>query len=131
MLSSMIQHKVNRWKKRSKRDLLLIFLCSLCLFFASYLKDHLGDIPANAMAFGMFSGTGTRHSYYSVKPEHFAPMLESLVWTFRQLLGDKYTDRTKVAWSKAFQSCASVMKKAMEEVILFSSSLWLFISKVF
>lgn len=51
------------------------------------------------------------HAAIGIKPEHFAPMLEALMDTFRQTLGDDFTVEAESAWRIAFAAISARMIK--------------------
>ena len=44
-----------------------------------------------------------RHSRYGVNLEHYPQFGEALLWTFEQILENKFTFETRLAWQKAYQ----------------------------
>jgi len=60
-------------------------------------------------------GLGVRHQVYGVKPDHFRIMYTSLVRTFAQILGDKFTSEHKKAWSCLYNWVIDAMQRSMRE----------------
>lgn len=50
-----------------------------------------------------------RHVHYGVKPEHYAPVGEALIWTLAQGLGPDFTDEVKNAWLAAYGVLSATM----------------------
>jgi hemoglobin-like flavoprotein len=46
---------------------------------------------------------GERHAVLNVKPEHFPPFGEALMWTLESFLREDFTPETRRAWQEAFQ----------------------------
>ena len=53
-----------------------------------------------------------RHVEYGVKPEHYAPVGESLIWTVEKGLGDAFDAETKAAWLAAYTTLSGAMINA-------------------
>ncbi|MEO1292767.1 MAG: globin family protein [Pseudomonadota bacterium] len=53
-----------------------------------------------------------RHVGYGVKPEHYAPVGESLIWTLEKGLEDAFTPEVKEAWLAAYGALSGVMIEA-------------------
>lgn len=69
------------------------------------LKDIAGILPAaEALA--------VRHNDYGVKPEHYAPVGEALIWTLEQGLGPDFTPAVRDAWITAYTTLSQVMISA-------------------
>lgn len=59
---------------------------------------------------------GKRHFMkHKVKPEHFQPVGESLLWTLKEGLGEIYTHDVEVAWSTIYGILADVMIEGGKE----------------
>lgn len=67
------------------------------------MLDH-PDSMAAAM-----SSLGERHAGYGVRPQHFTPFKESLMWGLERVLGDTFTDDLRAAWSELFDMMARMM----------------------
>ncbi len=50
-----------------------------------------------------------KHVEYGVKPEHYQPVGEALIWTLDQGLGAEFTEDTKTAWVEAYTTLSGVM----------------------
>ncbi len=55
------------------------------------------------------SALARRHVSYGVKPSHYAPVGEALLWTLEQGLGDAWTAETAAAWTAAYQTLSGFM----------------------
>lgn len=53
-----------------------------------------------------------RHLDYGVKPEHYEPVGEALLWTLEQGLGDAFDHPTREAWEAAYDLLTKVMIEA-------------------
>jgi hemoglobin-like flavoprotein len=58
---------------------------------------------------------GKRHAGYNVRPEHFALVGDSFLWTLEQAFGPAFTPELKSAWTEAYLLLAGVMQEAMQE----------------
>lgn len=66
------------------------------------LKDLPSILPAaEALA--------VKHNDYGVKPEHYAPVGEALIWTLEQGLGPDFTPETRQSWIAAYGALSGVM----------------------
>jgi methyl-accepting chemotaxis protein len=45
---------------------------------------------------------GERHAVLDVRPEHYRPFGEALMWTLALLLRDEFTPETRRAWQEAY-----------------------------
>lgn len=52
---------------------------------------------------------GTGHAALGVKPEHFDPMRDALIDTFRARLGERFTPEAAAAWCRAYDEIAAAM----------------------
>lgn len=50
-----------------------------------------------------------KHVAYGVKPEHYVPVGEALIWTLDKGLGDDFTPETQQAWLAAYSTLSAVM----------------------
>lgn len=50
-----------------------------------------------------------RHVTYGVRPAHYKPVGEALIWTLRNGLGDEFTAATEAAWTKAYGTLSNAM----------------------
>lgn len=66
------------------------------------LKDLPSILPAaEALA--------VKHNGYGVKPEHYKPVGEALIWTLEQGLKDEFTPETRSAWIDAYTTLSGAM----------------------
>ena len=49
------------------------------------------------------------HAAYGVKPEHFHPMGQALIWTMRESLGEAFPEGADIAWEAAYEGLANEM----------------------
>lgn len=63
------------------------------------LDELTGDIIAMAK----------RHEGYGVKPEHYEPVGQALLWTLKTGLGAEWTEELKEAWTKCYGIVANAM----------------------
>jgi nitric oxide dioxygenase len=49
------------------------------------------------------------HAAYGVKPEHFHPMGQALIWTMQQALGEDFPEGASAAWEAAYDHLAQEM----------------------
>jgi nitric oxide dioxygenase len=54
----------------------------------------------------------TRHAGYRVRPEHYRPFGEALVWALGQGLGPAFDDETSAAWVAAYDHLTDLMTGA-------------------
>ena len=59
---------------------------------------------------------GRNHSGYGVKPEHYQPVAEALLWTLERGLGDEWNEDLAAAWTEAYTLLATTMLEAAGEV---------------
>jgi hemoglobin-like flavoprotein len=50
-----------------------------------------------------------RHVAYGVRPEHYTPVGEALIWTLEQGLGADFTPKVRDAWIAAYGTLSAVM----------------------
>lgn len=66
------------------------------------LKDLPSILPAaEALA--------VKHNGYGVRPEHYTPVGEALIWTLEQGLKDDFTPETRSAWIAAYTTLSGAM----------------------
>lgn len=53
-----------------------------------------------------------RHAGYGVKPEHYAAVGTTLIWTLQRGLGDDWTPELANAWQLCYQELSTVMIKS-------------------
>jgi len=56
-----------------------------------------------------------RHAGYGVKPSHFKPVGEALLWTLQQGLGKDWTEEIKEAWQTCYKMLSQTMITAMDK----------------
>lgn len=66
------------------------------------LKDLEAIVPAA-------EGLAKRHVAYGVRPEHYKPVGEALLWTLEKGLGSAFTPEVKAAWTGAYTLLSTVM----------------------
>jgi nitric oxide dioxygenase len=49
------------------------------------------------------------HAAYGVKPEHFEPMGQALIWTMRKSMGEEFPEGAEIAWEIAYDHLAREM----------------------
>ena len=49
------------------------------------------------------------HEGYGVKPEHYGPVKEALLWTLEQGLGNDWNDAVRQAWEVCYDSITQAM----------------------
>jgi hemoglobin-like flavoprotein len=54
-----------------------------------------------------------RHVGYGVKPEHYQPVGEALLWTLEQGLGGDFTPPVRKAWTDTYVTLSGVMQDAV------------------
>jgi hemoglobin-like flavoprotein len=52
---------------------------------------------------------GERHAIFNVKPEHYKPFGDALMWTLAFILMDEFTPDTRRAWEEAYRFMAENM----------------------
>jgi len=55
------------------------------------------------------SALAQRHVGYGVKPGHYAPVGEALLWTLERGLGPQWTQELAAAWAAAYATLSQVM----------------------
>ena len=66
----------------------------------------LHDLPAILPA---ASALAKKHVDYGVKPGHYAPVGEALLWTLERGLGAAWTPQVAAAWASAYATLSSYM----------------------
>jgi hemoglobin-like flavoprotein len=51
----------------------------------------------------------SKHVTYGVRPEHYKPVGEALIWTLEHGLGDDFTPAARAAWIIAYETLSSAM----------------------
>lgn len=54
-------------------------------------------------------GLAVRHVAYGIRPEHYTPVGQALLWTLEQGLGDAFTGETRQAWTGAYTALSGAM----------------------
>jgi hemoglobin-like flavoprotein len=68
--------------------------------------DGLSDLDAVLPA---ASALAKRHVAYGVKPDHYAPVGEALIWTLERGLGAGWTQELAAAWAAAYATLSQFM----------------------
>jgi hemoglobin-like flavoprotein len=55
------------------------------------------------------SALAKRHVAYGVKPDHYAPVGEALLWTLERGLGSAWTQELAAAWAAAYTTLSQFM----------------------
>ena len=55
---------------------------------------------------------GRRHVHYGVKDGDYQSVGAALLWTLEQRLGDEFTSDVRAAWSEAYLTVATIMRRA-------------------
>lgn len=90
------------------------------LLFAADLEEQrakmmstLGSIVAQIHAFDtlrpIVGDLALRHVQYGVRPEHYAPVGEALLWALRQTLDARFTPQVEAAWTRAYEALSAAM----------------------
>ena len=83
-------------------------LISLITFVVHKLND-LDEIMSDVRDLGL------RHKNYNVKPEYFATVGSSLLWTLENKLGNLWDEEAKQAWLTMYSTLSKTMIEAMQE----------------
>jgi len=54
------------------------------------------------------------HAAFGVKPEHFQPMGQSLIWAMRKTMGENFPEGAAAAWEAAYELLALEMVQMAE-----------------
>jgi nitric oxide dioxygenase len=68
--------------------------------------NGLSDLPSILPA---AEALAIRHVSFGVRPEHYAPVGEALIYTLGKGLGDAFTEETKAAWIGAYTLLSGFM----------------------
>ncbi len=52
---------------------------------------------------------GLRHASYRVEPEHYLVMIQAIVWSLNESLGEMVTEEVFAAWEKALNIISDIM----------------------
>lgn len=77
--------------------------------FMTAVRTIVGRLEARGEAADHLARLGRDHAALGVRPEHFEPMREALIETFRATLGDAFTPAAEVAWCRAYDEIAAAM----------------------
>lgn len=75
----------------------------------NFVVDHLEEPDALEEP---VKDLGVRHLGYGVSSDDYAPVGGALIWTFRHLLGDGFTDEMEAAWTDVYGHLAQLMTGA-------------------
>jgi hemoglobin-like flavoprotein len=64
----------------------------------------------------MLEGLGRRHLMYGAREDHYDMVIHALLETFKEVLGDRFTDEVHQAWRQALTFVANTMKRAAGKV---------------
>ena len=74
--------------------------------------DRLTDLVAGV------ASLGRRHVHYGVKDGDYESVGAALLWTLEQMLGDDFTPEVRAAWSEAYLTIATIMRRAAVREVL-------------
>lgn len=77
--------------------------------FMGTLKTIISVLDDPAAMQGQIGDLAAGHRAMGVKPRDYDPMLEALLDTFREILGDEFTPDAEAAWRVAYAEIASSM----------------------
>ena len=77
----------------------LIAILAVVVSKLDRLEDIIGQVQQLAL----------RHNEYGVKPSHYAPVGEALLWTLEKGLGESWNEELKVAWTAAYTTLSGAM----------------------
>jgi hemoglobin-like flavoprotein len=84
------------------------------------LMSMLGMVVSGLSSFDRLAPAvkelGRRHDAYGVRPLHYRTVAEALLWTFKQGLGDAFTEETELAWVAAYGKIAALMQSKQKAV---------------
>jgi hemoglobin-like flavoprotein len=73
------------------------------------LAAVVGGLADLAAILPAASALAQRHVAYGVKPGHYAPVGEALLWTLERGLGAQWTPELAAAWSAAYATLSNYM----------------------
>jgi methyl-accepting chemotaxis protein len=79
------------------------------------LKLALANLDDEAKLAPSLHALGARHARYGVRVEHYAMARTTLLSTFKELLGTKFTKSARAAWDQALRVIASTMLQGVDE----------------
>ncbi|MEQ8654426.1 MAG: globin domain-containing protein [Kiloniellales bacterium] len=74
-----------------------------------FVVDHLHEIDQVTAA---AEALAIRHVDYGVKEEDYHAVGDSLIWTFRNTLGGRFSEEAAAAWTKAYATLSEAMTAA-------------------
>lgn len=78
--------------------------------FADTLATLMSGLEHEAETVSTLEKLGYRHARYGVRPEHYAPVGEALLWTFDAALRDGLTLEERRAWNRTFAFAETCMR---------------------
>jgi nitric oxide dioxygenase len=60
----------------------------------------------------VITGLATRHVQYGTKPEHYQTVGQALFWMLETMLGERWDDHTRTAWTGKYTLVATTMINA-------------------
>lgn len=72
--------------------------------------DHLDDLAAD------IASLARRHVQYGVKPDHYKPVGNALLWTLEQGLGKNWNEDVKEAWTCCYAILSGAMMNAAASI---------------
>jgi nitric oxide dioxygenase len=60
----------------------------------------------------VITALASRHVQYGTRPEHYQTVGKALLWTLETVLGDRWNDDTRVAWTDVYGLVATTMINA-------------------
>ncbi len=80
-------------------------LTDMVTYIISRLQ-HVDDVER------VITALATRHLHYGVKPEHYQTVGQALFWTLETMLGERWDDHTRAAWTEVYALVATTMINA-------------------
>jgi hemoglobin-like flavoprotein len=68
--------------------------------------QHMDDVER------VITALATRHVQYGTKPEHYQTVGQALFWTLETVLGERWDDETRAAWTEMYTLVATTMINA-------------------
>jgi len=78
----------------------------------AFAIDGLGNMPSVVPAVRRL---GERHARYGATPAHYRIVGETLLWTFHEALGERFTDEMHAAWAKLYNLLSATMQDAARQ----------------
>jgi hemoglobin-like flavoprotein len=82
------------------------------------LSEIVGVLDAPSDLVSTVAALGRRHVHYGVQDAHYESLGAALLWILEQRLGDEFTPRVREAWSEAYLTVATVMRRAAGREVL-------------